>query len=426
MTATQPQQTWQKQDEDSRWRDERRRNYRRVGDHLSALSAEVFDFCRHGIVVTDGEGKIVASNEEADRIVGRPLEDARVHDETCCSLLGCDRAEIDVEEAADEPCFTRAALAARRQLPEARAPLAAINGTAEVWVTAAPMRDDDGVVLHLRPVERRGGAVRPSGARLRITTLGRLQIEGPGGTLSGPWLSQRPGQLLKLLLAERNRILHPEEIAEALWPRAERRAIANVRYYVHLLRSRLEPDRGRGEPSRFVVFARGGYKLDRRHADIDADVFERRVAAARAIADPVAATAELESALELYGDDFLADEPFAEWAFAERDRLHECAADAVRLLERLAWRNGDLAAVGRAVARLADLDPYDLDVQRRLLAVCLERGRRSEAQRRYRTLAKRMLRDFGEELDFNLEDLGPGALNGLGGTERTADLDGEA
>jgi DNA-binding SARP family transcriptional activator len=424
MSATQAQ-AGQHEGAEARWREERRRNYRRVGDHLTALSAEVFDFCRHGIVVTDGEGRIVASNEEADRIVGGPLEDARGNERTCCALLGCERADIEAH-ASDEPCFTRAALAAGRQLPEARAPLAAPNGTAEVWVTAAPMQDDDGVLLHLRPVERRGEAVRPGAARLRITTLGRLQIEGPSGTLSGPWLSQRPGQLLKLLLAERHRILHAEEIAEALWPRAERRAIANVRYYVHLLRSKLEPDRGRGEPSRFVVFARGGYKLDRRHADIDADMFERRVASARAIADPVAATAELESALDLYRDDFLADEPFAEWAFAERDRLHECAADALRLLERLAWRNGDLAAAGRAVARLADLDPYDLDVQRRLLAVCLERGRRSEAQRRYRTLAKRMLRDFGEELDFNLEDLALGSAAKLGGFERAADLNGDA
>lgn len=46
-----------------------------------------------------------------------------------------------------------------------------------------------------------------------------------------------------------------------------------------------------------------------------------------------------------------------------------------------------------------------MDVQRRLLAVCLKRGRRSEAVRRYKSLRVHMLHTFGEEPGFSLADL---------------------
>jgi DNA-binding SARP family transcriptional activator len=51
------------------------------------------------------------------------------------------------------------------------------------------------------------------------------------------------------------------------------------------------------------------------------------------------------------------------------------------------------------------MEPYDLDVHRRLLTLCLQRGRRTDAVRRYASLRRRMLSVFGEDLDFTLADL---------------------
>jgi DNA-binding SARP family transcriptional activator len=51
------------------------------------------------------------------------------------------------------------------------------------------------------------------------------------------------------------------------------------------------------------------------------------------------------------------------------------------------------------------MDPYDLDVQRTLLRLCLRQGRRTDAVRRYTALRRRMLGVFGEDLDFTLADV---------------------
>jgi DNA-binding SARP family transcriptional activator len=44
-------------------------------------------------------------------------------------------------------------------------------------------------------------------------------------------------------------------------------------------------------------------------------------------------------------------------------------------------------------------------VQRELLEVCLRRGRRTEATRRYQALRMRTMRELGQEPGFSLADL---------------------
>jgi DNA-binding SARP family transcriptional activator len=109
--------------------------------------------------------------------------------------------------------------------------------------------------------------------------------------------------------------------------------------------------------------------------------------------------------MSLYGGDFLADEPYADWARAERDHLRSVAADALSTMARLRAGQGDLEGAARDLAQLADLEPFDVDVHRRLITLALRRGRRSDAVRRYEAFRRRMLTTFGEELGFSLADL---------------------
>ena len=139
--------------------------------------------------------------------------------------------------------------------------------------------------------------------------------------------------------------------------------------------------------------------------------------------DPEQARTQLEAGLALYGGDFLADEPYAEWATAERDRLRQLAARGLRALSDVQEQAGELDAATDTLDRLVAMDPYDLDVQRTLLALCLRRGRRTDAVRRYTALRRRMLGLFGEDLDFTLADVqGPDAERGriLDGVPQTA------
>lgn len=67
--------------------------------------------------------------------------------------------------------------------------------------------------------------------------------------------------------------------------------------------------------------------------------------------------------------------------------------------------DGRLDAAAGTARRLAEIDPFDADTQRRLVALSLLRGRRSEAVRSYEVIREQMLRNFGEPPDFTLLDV---------------------
>ncbi|MFO1533878.1 MAG: BTAD domain-containing putative transcriptional regulator, partial [Thermoplasmatota archaeon] len=105
---------------------------------------------------------------------------------------------------------------------------------------------------------------------------------------------------------------------------------------------------------------------------------------------------------------------YAVAAYAERDRLRTLAAKGLKAAAALRVERDDLGAAAGHLERLTDLEPYDVDVHREIITLCLVRGRRSEALRRYAALRIRVLRTFGEDIDFALSDLREGAANGAG------------
>jgi DNA-binding SARP family transcriptional activator len=260
------------------------------------------------------------------------------------------------------------------------------------------------VVVELRP-ERRMPLPEPA---LRVHTLGRLRVESDDGRLTGPWLDQRAGQLLRYLACERRRVAPADAIAEAIWPQAGPAAANSVRHFVHVLREHLEPRRPRGTQSSYVICRRGGYALASGRVWVDADEFEaeaRRGLMARAAGDIRTAESRLVRALQLYGGDFLSDEPYAEWALAEREHLRATACDVLRALAEIRGEGPEAAA---CLERLADMEPFDTDVQRRLITTWLRQGRRSRAARHYETFRWRLMREFGERPGFELAELAVG------------------
>src|SRR5207248_2926742 len=152
--------------------------------------------------------------------------------------------------------------------------------------------------------------------------------------------------------------------------------------------------------TQFIVTVRGGYAINRRHVRIDADLFTEAVRdglGALEAQDTDKTVQMLELAMSLYRGDFLEDEPYAEWAMPERDRLRMMAHDSLSALARIALAQGEQAAAIAHLDRLAELEPYDSDVQRELLRVLLSAGRRSQAMRRYSTFRARLRKEFGAE-----------------------------
>lgn len=358
-----------------------------------------------GLLVFDRGGVLLDYNPAATRL----LDGLSVGRRCCCELFGC-RTD---GTALGAHCVTEQA-GNGRPMSEVRIDLPGDREPGAVWVMGAPV-DGDGsnVVVTLRPGWRRDRRARndlfaSTRGGLDVTTLGRTAVRGISGPLDGEWLRQRPGQIFKYLLMRRGELVPVDELAEVFWPGANESTVRNVRYFVHVLRNRLEPRGRKHGASSFLIAEPGGYRLERERLSIDADRFEALTAAGLAQAgrgDRDGAREALEEANGLYRGEFLADEPYADWAMNERNRLRELVAEGQRTLARLAVAAGDLDSASAHLKRVAAVDEFDLDVQRELLTVQLQRRRLSEAQRGYAALRARMRQRFGQEPDFTLADL---------------------
>lgn len=259
----------------------------------------------------------------------------------------------------------------------------------------------------LEVIDERWSVPAPSttAPELFVRTLGHTRLLRESVEIGGPWLEQLPGQLLKYLVTFRDEMVPVERIAEALWSNGSVNVLASVRFTVHQLRKRIDAQVIGGS---FVISHRGGYRLDGSRVLCDADVFAERAAGGLEEVDrgdDDAARSLLETALKLYTGDYVGDEPYAEWLFPERERLRDLAGRALSALAGLCERAGDLDLAARHLERLTRLEPYDEDAQRRLIEVCLRRGRRSEAMRRFAMLETLLRRDLGARPSFSLHEL---------------------
>lgn len=373
------------------------------------LELETFRHFPYGILVFDSKRRLDAHNLEAGKLI--EAKGLSAQGLTCCELLGCGAPETVLADT----CVSELALAQGAPIPEIRVDIEVGDSTKAFWIGAAPLNqeDDSGrVVVQLRPGvaldrRRRTDPHWMSGPKLHIRAFGRMTVESAEGPISGNWLDQRAGQLLKYLVAERHRWSHTDEIGESIWPEADFAVANSVRYYVHTLRRKIEPQRGRRAPSSFIVSKASTYRIDRDRVSIDADEFEAHISTGLATAqtDPDSAIGELEEGLTLYRGDFLSDMPYADWAIVERNRLHDMACMALRTLADLRLKERMLVAAIRQLERLAAMQPYDEKVHRELMELDIAVGRHSDAMRRYNSLRARLRRTFGNELNFTPADL---------------------
>jgi DNA-binding SARP family transcriptional activator len=384
-----------------------------------ALLGSVLDLLGDGILLADAGGRILWWNAVvAQRLGGkRPGPGRRP---TCCSLFGCAANTAD----GDEPrCLTRVAvessdgfamrrlrppatsarlggfIAARRVAPPGQEPLVAFQLRLHDAAEPLPRR---------RPVtpRRRGEHAEPVPPPLVVSALGDVKVSVGGRPLDGDWLQHRPGQVFRYLLCARARPASPEDIVAAIWPDRGPDSVANVRYCIYKLRDQLD-GRARDRPS-LIIHSTGGYRLDPTRLRLDVDPFQVDATAglaARCRGDRQRAERQLTSAVERYRGDFLGDDPYAEWAFTERDYLRSLAGKTLAALSEIALEDGRLGPAEVHLQRLARLEPFDSEIRELLIEVCLRRGRRTEALRHYNSLRLGLLRAFGEHPDFELADV---------------------
>jgi DNA-binding SARP family transcriptional activator len=232
---------------------------------------------------------------------------------------------------------------------------------------------------------------------LRIYTFGPFRVLRDGRPIAvSAWRSQQTRTVLKVLLTRRGRVVPADQLLEILWPEDDPdtgRSRLHVR--VSQLRRALDGD----NPSAFVLTVEGGYVFDP-EADcwVDAVAFEahaqqgRRLQADGALAEAITA---YETARALYRGDYLEEELYEDWAFAERERLR---ASFLTMLTELAEAYAQQGRYRRAIACCRDVlsaDPCRESVYVRLMLYYYYAGERPRALSTF----ERCRQALAEELD---------------------------
>ncbi len=238
------------------------------------------------------------------------------------------------------------------------------------------------------PCPQAGAAVSPNGAFLDIHCLGSFQLFRQGALMT-PDMVPRRGALavLKILLIHRGRRVPRELLAELLWPEATPRAGANrLHLLIHTLRKLVEPAPRTqrwaficNDGDRYYFSGGAPYRLDIEDFQSSFELGRQRERGG----DATGAIAAYEAAAALYRGDFLEDEPYAEWAWEERERLRETHLALLARLATLNAQRGSLEQSANWYRQSLRIDPLREENHRALMSVLWQAGRRDEAFRQY-------------------------------------------
>lgn len=225
---------------------------------------------------------------------------------------------------------------------------------------------------------------------LRIQLFGRFEVWRDGAPIPpAEWRGQKPRDLLKILLLARGKFVSNDQLCEWLWPDAEAEAAqANLRSTVSDLRKLLEPELARRRDSAFVLTKREGYAFEfNAPVSVDAIEFEH---ASTATTRP-----DLEAALASYRGDLLEEDPYAEWAIRERERLRDLRLSGLARLADVCLDDSDHKTAISICEQALALDSSRETLWRILMRAHALSGDRAAALRAFERCRAALARDLG-------------------------------
>lgn len=177
----------------------------------------------------------------------------------------------------------------------------------------------------------------PELAPFYIQTLGPFRVRRQGQEVERrSWEREKALHLLQFLICNRGHLVHREQIFEALWRDTQISAASTgLRVALMTLRKALNVN---NEAYDFIRREGECLTIDMNEGVfVDADEFQSliRLAGSFEQNDPERAISLYESALPLYKGDFLEDNPYAEWADEERNKLITSYLSGAEHLARL-------------------------------------------------------------------------------------------
>jgi len=243
---------------------------------------------------------------------------------------------------------------------------------------------------------------------LYIQTLGPFRVWVEGREIPRTaWGREKALHVLQFLVCQRGRLVHREQILEALWPDSPPHTAAiSLRVALSALRKALasHPAPGPHTPVQYnqgdlvgvgeFIRREGEYlQLDlSAGVGVDVDEFARLLRKAKTLegSDPDAALRHYESALALYHGDFLEENLYAEWAGEEREHALVEYLSAAERLARLWVHRGDYERGARWANAILAKDPLWEEAYVLLMECHWKQGNRALAARIFEQCSKRL------------------------------------
>lgn len=223
------------------------------------------------------------------------------------------------------------------------------------------------------------------------------------------WRTRQGLAVVKVLLAERGRVVPAERLADLIWPDSDPAAGRHsLQVAIRTARIVLEPGLRTGTASRFIVTDGRGYRFSTEHCSIDADdlvAAHLRGRSAERAGDRRAAIDAYRAAVGLYRGAYLEEDESEEWAIETRERLRETFIDSARRLAILLRASGGSDEAAAVVERAIDADPLREDLYEALIRGHLAAGRRSHALAVYDRCARTLRAELGAEPGPALREL---------------------
>jgi DNA-binding SARP family transcriptional activator len=234
---------------------------------------------------------------------------------------------------------------------------------------------------------------------LAVHLLGPLHVAVDDAAVDD-WPSARCRSLFGYLLTHREPWPAREALMAVFWPESSPEASRNsLNVAIHGLRRTLR----RVTDLPVVVYAGGAYRIN---CDLrlwlDVDEFDSRVESGRRLeeaADIDKATRDYEYVEALYRGDFMADDPYEDWAALTRERLRLAYLDALGRLSRLYFDAGQYTACASLCQRIIDKDPCREDAHRRLMRCYSRQSQPHLALIQYRACVRALANQLGVSAD---------------------------
>jgi DNA-binding SARP family transcriptional activator len=240
----------------------------------------------------------------------------------------------------------------------------------------------------------------PAQAEVSVHLLGPMSIVIDDVPID-EWSSARIRSLFGYLLTHRQPWPAREVLMEVFWPEKSAKASRNsLNVAIHGLRRALRT----AKDVPVIVYSGGTYRL---HPDVslwlDVEEFDKLVERGRLhedVGETDQATAAYEFAAGLYRGEFLADDPYDDWAALIRERLRLAYLDTLGRLSNLHFNAGRYAASANLCQRIIEQDPCREDAYRRLMRCYSRQGQPHLALIQYRACVRTLESELGVEPDL--------------------------